>query len=405
MKQINTTPPALRLAKRLLLSALFLGAGYASTAQVYYAHLSSESTTTTSPGTGSTTVTISGNTMRVQANFSGLLGNTTASHIHAPTALAFAGTAGVATTIPTFPGFPLGVKSGTYDHTFDMTQASSYNPAYITANGGTPASAFAALKAAMNAGKSYLNIHTTSFPGGEIRGFLLTCPSLAVAIPDAFALAQGTLANTVYPAYAPAASLVLSASVSGGTAPYSYSWSTGSTASTVTVSPATTTTYTVTVQDQNGCPGSASKTVQVMDVASGKKGDKVDVCHLGRNTLSIAAAAVAAHLDHGDMLGACPGAAPAVVGRGAETGQGTSLFAAKALTNPSAHDFTLQFSGNAGTSLQLRVYDAMGRVVESRTSLQPRGVLRIGGSYTPGMYIVEIVQNAQKQTLRLIKTK
>jgi len=130
-----------------------------------------ESPPNASPGTGSADVIwdSSANTMEVQVTFSDLLGTTTASHIHSPAVPP--GTAGVATTTPTFTDFPLGVTSGTYDHTFDMTLASSYNPAYITANGGTPASAEAALFASLNAGTSYLNIHTTVVPGGEIRGF------------------------------------------------------------------------------------------------------------------------------------------------------------------------------------------------------------------------------------------
>ena len=44
----------------------------------------------------------------------------------------------VATGVPTFLGFPTGVTNGYYDHTFDLTLASSFNPAYVTANGGTP---------------------------------------------------------------------------------------------------------------------------------------------------------------------------------------------------------------------------------------------------------------------------
>jgi hypothetical protein len=114
--------------------------------------------------------------MRVQVTFSGLLGTTTASHIHSATAVPFTAAAGVATTTPTFTGFPLGVTSGTYDHTYDMTMASNYNPAYITANGGTPTSAEAALFASFNNGTAYLNIHTTVVPGGEIRGFLVPVP-------------------------------------------------------------------------------------------------------------------------------------------------------------------------------------------------------------------------------------
>jgi hypothetical protein len=114
--------------------------------------------------------------MRVEVSFSGLLGTTTASHIHAATPAPGMGTAPVATTTPTFPNFPLGVTSGTYEQTFDLTQASSYNPAFISANGNTVAGAEAALEAALAADEAYLNIHTTTFPGGEIRGFLQAVP-------------------------------------------------------------------------------------------------------------------------------------------------------------------------------------------------------------------------------------
>ncbi|MCW3053824.1 MAG: hypothetical protein JWN14_2994, partial [Chthonomonadales bacterium] len=124
--------------------------GAAGQAQTYQVFLSgpNESPPNASPGIGQGFVTVDplANTLRVQVSFTGLLGTTTASHIHAATATPFTGTAGVATTTPTFAGFPLGVTSGSYDSgLLDMTSATSYNPAYITANGGTTASAEAAL--------------------------------------------------------------------------------------------------------------------------------------------------------------------------------------------------------------------------------------------------------------------
>ena len=70
------------------------------------------------------------NTMRVQVDFTGLLAGVTASHIHVingPGDANLADTLGpVATTTPTFTGFPSAVTSGSYDMTFDMTLASSY---------------------------------------------------------------------------------------------------------------------------------------------------------------------------------------------------------------------------------------------------------------------------------------
>jgi len=131
-----------------------------------------------STGTGSGAVNYDSVThsLQLQANFSGLQGNTTASHIHAPTLVPGTGNAGVATTTPTFALFPLGVTSGAYADTLDLTQASSWNPAYVTANGGTTSGAEAAFVAAIASGQAYWNIHSTYAGGGEIRGFLTAIP-------------------------------------------------------------------------------------------------------------------------------------------------------------------------------------------------------------------------------------
>jgi hypothetical protein len=124
-----------------------------------------------SQGTGNAIVTWDTltNQMSVNVSFTGLTTPNTAAHIHC--CIAPPGNTGVATTVPTFTGFPGGVTAGTYSHTFDMTAASSYNPAFVTANGGV-AGAETALLAGLQAGQAYLNIHTTAHPGGEIRGFL-----------------------------------------------------------------------------------------------------------------------------------------------------------------------------------------------------------------------------------------
>jgi hypothetical protein len=132
----------------------------------------------TSPGTGTATVLINDvyNEMRVHVDFSGLVGPTTASHIHCCTADPLTGTAAVATTVPTFSMFPLNVTAGTYDMTLDLLSASSYNPAFVSAHGGTLALAEADLLAGLAAGTAYLNIHSSTYPAGEIRGFLIAAP-------------------------------------------------------------------------------------------------------------------------------------------------------------------------------------------------------------------------------------
>ncbi len=134
----------------------------------------SEAPPNASPGSGFATVTWDdlAHTLRVQANFTGLFAPVTAAHIHCCTASAETGTVGVATPTPTFPGFPSGVTSGSYDMTFDLLQASSWNAAFLTSAGGTGDLAEDVLLAGLDAGKAYFNIHTSQFPAGEIRGFL-----------------------------------------------------------------------------------------------------------------------------------------------------------------------------------------------------------------------------------------
>jgi hypothetical protein len=161
---------------------------------VYTANLSgpNEFPPNASPATGFAEVDLDivAHTMRVQVTFSGLVAPSTAAHIHAPTAVPFTGTASVATLTPFFTGFPIGVTAGTYDHTFDDTLSSTWNAPFLAANGGTGVGAEAALANDLANGTAYLNIHSSTFPGGEIRGFL----AAPVPEPATFVLAGAALA-------------------------------------------------------------------------------------------------------------------------------------------------------------------------------------------------------------------
>ncbi len=165
---------------RFVIAVSALAMASAAPAITYMAFLDgpSEAPPNASPGTGFAIVDLNIGAMSrfIDMNFSGLIGNTTAAHIHAATANPGSGTAGVATQTPTFTGFPLGVTSGSYTNTFDMSLSSSWNASYITANGGTTASAWSAFTTAVAQGRAYFNVHTNQFPGGEIRGFLAPVP-------------------------------------------------------------------------------------------------------------------------------------------------------------------------------------------------------------------------------------
>jgi hypothetical protein len=132
-----------------------------------------------STGIGFATVVLdqTAHTLSVEAWFSDLIGVTTAAHIHAPTASPGTGTVGVATQVPSFGGFPLGVSNGTYSRLFDLTLSSSWNISFLNHyGGGNVLQAEAEFAQYLADGRAYFNIHTTFAPAGEIRGFLSPVP-------------------------------------------------------------------------------------------------------------------------------------------------------------------------------------------------------------------------------------
>ena len=78
---------------------------------------------------------------------------------------------------------------------FDLSQSATYNVTFFNGNGGTAASAEAALIAGLNSGLAYANIHNSVFPGGEIRGQLAAVPEPATWGMTGLALAGVLLAG------------------------------------------------------------------------------------------------------------------------------------------------------------------------------------------------------------------
>lgn len=157
-----------------LAATLFATLAFSASAAVtsYYTTLTPEGAGGRT-GSGSATASFDSatNIFSFRATFTGLSGGTTQSHFHCCTALPFTGNAGVAVDSPSLP-IPLGVTEGVFSADLDLDDPSNFNPAFITAQGGLT-NAINAFVAGLGSGRVYLNIHSSTFPGGEIRGYML----------------------------------------------------------------------------------------------------------------------------------------------------------------------------------------------------------------------------------------
>lgn len=115
------------------------------------------------------------NTLRLHLEFTGLIGGpASAAHIHCCTAVG--SNVGVAVG---FGGFPA-ATNGVFDADFNLLDAAIYTPAYFNTFGnGTVVGARAALLNGLSTNLAYVNIHNSTFPGGEIRGQVAVVPEPA----------------------------------------------------------------------------------------------------------------------------------------------------------------------------------------------------------------------------------
>ncbi len=169
----------MRLLSTLFVAAFALASPAYATTITYNVTLAPEVAGATGTGVGTVIYDDVAHTLSISTSWSGLSGTTSVAHIHC--CVAPPGFVGVAVTPGTLPGFPTGVTSGTYSTVpvLDLTSTATYTAGFLA--GGTAASAEAALFAGMNAGTAYLNIHSSLFPGGEIRGFLTAVPEPALS--------------------------------------------------------------------------------------------------------------------------------------------------------------------------------------------------------------------------------
>lgn len=155
-----------RVASILALAfTMLLNSAAVADTTTYRATLSgpSEQPPNDSPGVSVSTVVFDdvAFTMLFSIPFSDLVAGTTVAHLHCCTPQPLIGLAPPAIA---FGDFPVGVRGGLYERLFNLTDPTTYNPAFLSANGSSVDAARTALLAGINNNQSYLNIHTAAFP-------------------------------------------------------------------------------------------------------------------------------------------------------------------------------------------------------------------------------------------------
>lgn len=172
--------------------ALVAAAGACQASVVhYFANLAPEATGATGSGTAFLDYDTVSHELSFVVDWAGLSGLTTVAHVHCCVVTPGTGTASVAVTPGTLPGFPNGLHAGHYAATVDLDLAASFTDGFFAGSGGTVDLARERIIAAFSNGTSYLNIHSNTFGAGEIRGFLAVPEpgSLALAVLGLAALA------------------------------------------------------------------------------------------------------------------------------------------------------------------------------------------------------------------------
>ena len=238
----------------------------------------------------------------------------------------------------------------------------------------------------------------------------ISCPSNGCNNPPI--VSAGADAQTYY-GYAPNQSITKTASVTGGTGPYSYSWSlnrplvagetlSGETTAAVTVTLKSDAELCITVTDANNCTATDCATINAEDVRcfAGNSGNhKVTVCHNGHN-ICVDYNAVPAHLAHGDYIGGCVTTRTANSGSEGEDVSGFTIF-----PNPSGGDFYIQrINPDQKQSLvTVKIINSNGQLT-SKFVLNNQTAKRVS-IQQGGLYIIQFISAGKTYSRKVLITR
>ena len=389
--------------------------------------------TTTGTGTITGVYNASTNVILYRIVFSGLSANAVAGHFHAP---ALAGTnAGV---IYGYTGFPTGVTSGTYSGTNTITEPQETQ---------------------LLGGLWYSNIHTSAFPGGEIRTQIalelaagITCPANMVRNNDA-GLCSASVSFAATATGVPAPTIVYSVNNAPITSPYIFPVGTTTVTAVATNSTGTAScTFTVRVNDAeapvitnmsaspnqlwppnnkmrdvevaytstDNCPGMATCVLSVSSNEAGGNDDYmiVDAHHVklraqreGSGTGRVYT--ITARCT--DAAGNAKTATTTVTVPHDMSGKNNNSLVSdkkndeaalslKVSSNPTSTYFGIDIKSEDNKGLiSVKLVDVGGNIVEVKNNIKAGQFIRIGQLAKPGIYMLQVSQGKTSKQITLVK--
>ena len=138
---------------------------------------------------------------------------------------------------------------------------------------------------------------------------------------------------------------------------------------------------------------------------------KVTICHKTGSAknpcikMCVDQDAVNEHLAHGDFLGKCtPDCNPSAASNSSVSGNygENDMLKVKVLPNPGTTEFNLIINSNSNEQVEIVVFDLYGKkVYQGRGSINEK--YRFGNKFVSGIYILQVIQGAKIQTIKLIK--
>jgi hypothetical protein len=217
------------------------------------------------------------------------------------------------------------------------------------------------------------------------------------------------------PGYPYSACADLTATIQGGTPPYSYEWSDGQTGQEVEVCPDVCTKYYVTITDSKGCIQKDSLVVYaiIVECMNGNNQQlKYLLCHNG-NTICTSFSSTETHLSHGDGLGACgdignQGCEETIPIQGRPFDIPTLADALyepefRVLPNPADEEVNIRFRLGQPSQLKFILYTMQGQLIQSfgkyALSKGPHEIELPLASIQPGSYLLRVTDDTEMQSI------